>query len=432
MKRPLIGWPVPLFAITLLLAGLLCPLRNVRAQTPLPHPQSYQFTNGQWFDGSEFQPRTFYSVNGRLTLQKPARIDRVFDLKNGYVIPPFAEAHNHWLEPQRVDTYVENYLRDGVFYVKDEGNMPYIVSQFRNKLNRPTSVDFVTALLGFTGSGGHPLEIIHQFQSMGVLPKEWSERDLDGKAVMIVDSAKDIPSRWSRLLEGKPDFVKAFLNYSGPGEARKNNPKKTGLDPKFLPEIVRLAHRAGLYVSVHISTAMDFHNALMGGADEIAHLPFVDFDKELGDDRFLISEADARLARRRNVRVITTLGWLRADLGDDPQRAEEARTKVVIPNLRLLKRYGVKLLVGSDQFRETSLPEILLISSLKVFTNLELLKISCEVTPQAIFPKRKLGFLREGYEASFLVLDGNPLTDIEQIKNIKLRFKQGVLLNTFK
>jgi hypothetical protein len=353
----------------------------------------------------------------------------VFDLKNEYVIPPFAEAHNHWLEPQRVDEYIQNYLRDGVFYVKDEANLPFIVSQFRDKLNRPTSVDFITALQGFTGSGGHPLEIIRQFQKMGVLPQEWSERDLDGQAVMIVDDAKDIPSRWSLLLQSKPDFVKVFLNYSGQGESRKGNPKKTGLDPRFLSEIVRLAHKAGLYVSVHISTAADFHNAVVAGADEIAHLPFVDFDKELGNEHFLISEADARLAAKRRVRVITTLGWLTADLGDDPQRAQEARTQVVIPNLRLLKRHGVKLLVGSDQFRQTSLPEILLISSMSVFTNLELLKMSCEVTPQAIFPKRKIGFLREGYEASFLVLNGNPLTNVEEIKNIKLRFKQGVLLN---
>jgi hypothetical protein len=423
---------VVLFAFILLLPCPRSPLTKVSAQTPLPRQKSYQFTNGQWFDGLGFRRRTFYSVNGVLKLKKPAQIDEVVDFKNGYVIPPFAEAHNHWLEPQRVDEYIQNYLRDGVFYVKDEANLPYIVSQFRDKLNRPTSVDFITALQGFTGSGGHPLEIIRQFRAMGVLPKEWSERDFDGKAVMIVDDAKDIPSRWSLLLKSKPDFVKVFLNYSGPSEMRKGNPKKTGLNPKFLPEIVRLAHKAGLYVSVHISTAADFHNALVAGADEIAHLPFVDFDKELGNEHFLISETDARLAARRGVRVITTLGWLVTDLGDDPQRAKEARTQVVVPNLRLLKRYGVKLLVGSDQFRQTSLPEILLISSLNVFTALELLKISCEVTPQAIFPKRKIGFLRDGYEASFLVLDGNPLANFEQIRNIRLRFKQGYLLSLLK
>ena len=415
-------------ALTFLLPCLRSPLMESQAQTPLPPQKSYQFTNGQWFDGKGFRRRNYYSFNGVLTRKKPVKIDETVDLKNGYVIPPFAEGHNHWLEPQRVDEYVQNYLRDGVFYVKDEANLPFIVSQFRDKLNRPTSVDFITALQGFTGSGGHPLEIIRQFKQFGVLPKEWSERDFDGKAVMIVDDAKDIPSRWSLLLESKPDFVKVFLNYSEQFGMHNDNPKKTGLNPKFLPEIVRRAHEAGLYVSVHISTATDFHNALISGADEIAHLPFVDFDKELGNEHFLISEADARLAAKRGVRVITTLGWLDNDLGNDPKQREEARTQVVIPNLRLLKRYGVKMLVGSDQFRQTSLPEILLISSLNVFTNLELLKMSCEFTPQVIFPHRKIGFLRDGYEASFLVFDANPLENIEQIINIRLRFKQGYFI----
>lgn len=414
----------------LLLFCLLVSLTAGNAQTPLPHQKSYQFLNGQWFDGKGFRRQTFYSAGGVLTRKKPSKIDETIDLKNGFVIPPFAEAHNHWLEPQRVEEYIQNYLRDGVFYVKDEANLPYIVSQFRDKLNRPTSVDFITALQGFTGSGGHPLEIIKQFQEFGVIPKEWTERDFDGKAVLIVDEAKDIPSHWKLLFTGKPDFVKVFLNYSEQFGMNKDNPKKTGMNPKFLPEIVRLAHQAGLYVSVHISTATDFHNALVAGADEIAHLPFVDFDKKLGNEHFLISEADAKLAAKRKVRVITTLGWLDADLGDNPKQREEARTQVVIPNLRLLKKYGVKMLVGSDQFRQTVVPEILLISSLNVFTNLELLKMSCEITPQAIFPRRKIGFLRVGYEASFLVLDGNPLIDFEQIKNIRLRFKQGYFIET--
>jgi hypothetical protein len=428
MKRFLIKRTILLIVFILLLACLGSRSSRAKAQSSLPPKKSYQFTNGQWFDGKKFRRRTVYSVDGIFKFQKPVLIDEVVDLKDGYVIPPFAEGHNHWLEPQRVDEYIRDYLRDGVFYVKDEANLPFIVSQFRDKLNRPTSVDFISALQGFTASGGHPLEIIRQFQAIGILPKEWSERDLNGKAVMIVNNANDIPGRWSLLLESKPDFVKVFLNYSGQNEARKDNPKKTGLDPKYLPEIVRLAHGAGLYVSVHISTAADFHNAIVAGADEIAHLPFVDFDRELGNEHFLIREADAKLAAKRGTRVITTISWLEADLGDNPQQAEMARTQVVIPNLRLLKRYGVKLLVGSDQFRKTPLAEILLLSSLNVFTNLELLKISCEVTPQAIFPKRKIGFLRDGYEASFLVLDGNPLTKFETIKTIRLRFKQGYLL----
>ena len=65
------------------------------------------------------------------------------------------------------------------------------------------------------------------------------------------------------------------------------------------------------------------------------------------------------------------------------------------------------------------------IEPLAVFDNLTLLKLWCQATPQAIFPHRKIGRLREGYEASFLVLKGNPIDDFANVRKIALRFKQG-------
>lgn len=40
-------------------------------------------------------------------------------------------------------------------------------------------------------------------------------------------------------------------------------------------------------------------------------------------------------------------------------------------------------------------------------------------------PKRKIGALKEGDEASFLALEGNPIEDFQNVGRIKLRFKQG-------
>jgi imidazolonepropionase-like amidohydrolase len=51
-----------------------------------------------------------------------------------------------------------------------------------------------------------------------------------------------------------------------------------------------------------------------------------------------------------------------------------------------------------------------------------------ETTPQAIFPSRKIGRLDEGYEASLLVLRGDPLKDLERLGDVRLRIKQGRVL----
>src|SRR6059036_938780 len=94
-----------------------------------------QFINGQWFDGQKFIARTFYSVNGVLTSKKPVKIDSIIDLKRGYVVPPFGEAHNHNLDGSDTEKKVHMYLDDGIFYVKNPNNLPRGRAALAGKIN---------------------------------------------------------------------------------------------------------------------------------------------------------------------------------------------------------------------------------------------------------------------------------------------------------
>jgi imidazolonepropionase-like amidohydrolase len=105
---------------------------------------------------------------------------------------------------------------------------------------------------------------------------------------------------------------------------------------------------------------------------------------------------------------------------DKPQVIETQKV-----NLRLLHESGVRLAIGSDII-QSAVKEIDYLQKLSVFDNLTLLKMWTETTPQTIFPGRRIGELKEGYEASFLALEGNPLEDLQNVRRIKLRFKQGV------
>jgi imidazolonepropionase-like amidohydrolase len=49
-------------------------------------------------------------------------------------------------------------------------------------------------------------------------------------------------------------------------------------------------------------------------------------------------------------------------------------------------------------------------------------------TPRVVFPKPKIGRLADGYEASFLVLTGDPIADFSNTARIVIRVKQGVIL----
>ena len=96
--------------------------------------------------------------------------------------------------------------------------------------------------------------------------------------------------------------------------------------------------------------------------------------------------------------------------------------------MRLLHKHGVKIAIGTDSYDLTSLAEATHLNGMGVFDNLTLLKLWCETTPQAIFPNRRVGQLEQGSEASFLVLNGNPVENFEYVKGIKLRVKQGRII----
>lgn len=378
------------------------------------------FTNGLWFNGRSFARRTAYAVGDYLTFHRPARIESSVDLGGGYVLPPFGEAHNHNVEPlNSIDALVARYLRHGILYVKNPDCLPGTRGQLAGKVNTPDSIDVVFAYGGLTGSGGHPIEVVKRAIDRGY----WTEKQGEGQFYVTVDNPEELDAKWPGLLAAKPDFIKIYLLYSEEYSLRKDDPAFfawKGLNPGLAAAVVHKAHAAGLRVSAHIETAADFHAALTAGVDEINHMPGF---RPLSDVRahpvstFEISEADAREARKRGTFVVTTLAGTR-----DKNDSLNAR------NLKLLHAQGVKLALGSDDYRNDTVPEALYLASLHALDNLTLLKMWCETTAETIFPKRKIGELREGYEANFIVLEGDPLHEFSNVTKVKLRVKQGRVL----
>ena len=399
-----------------------------------PSSKTYGFINGNWFDGQHFENKRFYSVKGVFTAKKPVRVDSVVDLTGKYVIPPFGEAHNHNVEnPERIGELVRRYLQDGIFYVKNPNSLPNARTSLSGKINIPASVDVAFANGGLTVSGGHPLGIVRRNLERGANAEDWAE----GGFYFIIDNLTDLDRKWERVLSGKPDFIKTYLQYSEEYEKRKEDDAYfdwRGLNPALLPEVVRRAHQAGFRVSTHVETATDFHNALVAGVDEINHMP--GFRPEKGDwtkydpSRFRIPERDARLAARNQVAVVTTLvSAIEHALQKKEGEPFNELRDLLVHNLQLLRRHRVRIAVGSDSYRQTSLVEALNLHKLGAFDNRTLLKMWCETTAATIFPKRKIGLLKNGYEASFLALNGDPLQDFANVQKIDKRFKQGGFLS---
>jgi imidazolonepropionase-like amidohydrolase len=416
-------------------------------------------TNGRWFDGKSFQPRTTFSVNGTLSFTEPARIDRVIDLSGAWVVPPFAEAHNHNIDgavEERSLAAIRKYVADGVLYVKIQGNYP-LNDQQRGRLpiNRPGAPDVAFAQAFITATGGHP-SVLHEeiLLPQGYYPGIAKE-ELRDKVYITIDTEDQLAAKWPRILALRPDFIKTNLWYSDEFERRRNDPAFAGrraLDPRVLQRIVERAHAGGLRVSVHIVNGADFRNAVNAGVDEIVHIPAAGafpaveqriyqvatnaLDeaaiRQIAADLARVDPADpstlslrredARLAAQRGTVVVTTL----SPSSRAPAPLLPLIRAVQSASVRTLIDSGVTLAIGSDNVSDSSVLEAEHLHSLGVVDTLGLLKLWAEDTPRSIFPQRQIGFLREGYEASFLALDGNPLEDWRNIRRIKLRFKQGV------
>jgi imidazolonepropionase-like amidohydrolase len=264
----------------------------------------------------------------------------------------------------------------------------------------------------------------------------WTQAEGEGEFYYVTDNVADLECKWPSHLATRPDFIKTYLLYSEEYAARRTDEAFfgwKGLDPSLLPAFVTNAHAAGLRVSTHIESAADFRAALAAGVDEINHMPgfrmHADVRQHPGP-AFELTEADAKQAASQGTVVVTTLvGATQLDPNGPDAAKRHEQDALNVRNLKLLHASGAKIAIGSDSYRVDSLPEALYLASLGALDNLALLRMWCETTAQTIFPQRKIGFLKEGYEANFIVLDGDPLIKFANVRNIRLRVKQGYVIS---
>lgn len=398
--------------------------------------KSIHFINGQWFNGKDFIAADFYSVNGLLTKHAPPTVDTIVDLKQQYIIPPFGEAHNHSPETdQDIDVFIERYLADGIFYIKNPNSIPFATNKISTKINHPRSVDVLYANGGLTAKGGHPTTLYNYM--LGTTYKKalpgWTTKSFEGEAYYLINSKEELEKKWPFILSQKPGFIKFYLIFSEEFEQRKDDTSfngKKGIDPILAKLITKKAHAAGLKVSAHAETPSDLKVALAAGVDEINHLPGYQVRWRDGytERYYKLTPKLARSMKRKGVHVDPTYSLLQTEIKPMSNQQREAQMNVQKGNLLLLKKYHVPVTIGCDSYNLTAQTEIEYLRKMGIYSNLELLKMWSEVTPAVIFPDRKIAKLQEGYEASFLILSKNPLENFEHAYNISLRVKQGVVL----
>ena len=246
-----------------------------------------------------------------------------------------------------------------------------------------------------------------------------------------------------RIAEGS-DYIKILYE---PGA-----PIFTTISRETLAAVVAAAHAEGVLAVVHISSLEGARDAVAVGADGLAH----SFSDTIGDEPF------AKELAARNVFVTPTLSILgafqgksiAASLAADPRMSPylspAQRTQLTSDgpgpehplapylvrfnvdrasvNVRMLKAAGVRILAGTDAPNLGS-HGVSLHGELKLLTQAGLSPAealtAATLAPAQAFKLADRGHIRAGSRADLVLVDGNPLQDIELTRGIVRVFKNG-------
>jgi imidazolonepropionase-like amidohydrolase len=369
---------------------------------------------------------------------------KVIDGRGKYLIPGLMDVHIHLVGyrwdakregPPQVDhaqaeAALASYIYDGFTTVVDVGNVPEnsLYERTRERAGEIQSPRiFATGnLITYPGSHG------------------------DAVAIRISDFEKDKALLDKHIAEQKPDILKLTYDEEGWG----TRPMITLMPQALLHQIIQYYNEHGIRTTVHISDEKRAEEAIYAGTDTLAH-PIIQGP---------VSDNFVRLMAAKKIPFATTLtiGENYDRLAEHPEfldtpdyvaafspaEREEMRTttraayqarvwtqwmKIMTPiceeNIRKVVAAGGVAALGTDQssgpagHREM---ELLVQGGL---TPAQVIKIATHNGAVFLGKADDMGSVEEGKLADLVLLNADPLTDIDNTKDIALVMKGGKIID---
>jgi imidazolonepropionase-like amidohydrolase len=326
-----------------------------------------------------------------------------------------------------------SFIYAGVTTVYDAGNRPEVILPLRaderaGKIASPRI--FATGNL-ITYPGGHGHQV----------------------AIEISDFEKDKPLLDEHIREQQPDILKITLDEEGWG----TRPMIPIMPPELLEQITRYYNQHGIRTTVHVSNEVRAMEAIYAGSDSLAHPdiqgPVSDsFVKLMAAKKvpfastMTIGENYARLAEHPEFldQPLYAVSFSPADrelLRTKVRAAYQARvwtqwmkimTPICMENIRKMDAAGAVVALGTDQSSGAATHrelELLVQAGIKP---LEVIKIATHNSALLLGKADTLGSVEEGKLADLVLLNSDPVADIDNTADIALVMKGGELLDESK
>lgn len=383
-----------LLSIFVILAGVLSVVESVRAATD-PRDADLIVLAGTLIDGTGARPRRDAALvvrNGYISEILPAAEiamfdrDRVVDGRDATVLPGFINAHAHvrtWFAD-----YGEHWTREGVTTLANLASVLEETDDYRYYFGWNISPHLLVSGPMVTVSGGYPAPV-------------WGEQ-----IAYYVRGPENASARTQSLIDVYGvDLIKISVSSFRPGWARLSVPE--------IRAIVDTAHANGLRVLAHVDRLDDYRRAVEGGVDTLAHIPFEHIPDELlqqGVDQGLV--------------IVPTF---QVQIGNN-----RARRSAAYENARRFRAMGGILALGDDVGNPNIRPGMPFFE-LEAFrdevglSEHEIIVAGTRSAATALGIENVTGTLELGRRADILIVRGDPLTELDALRDVLFVIKGGRL-----
>jgi imidazolonepropionase-like amidohydrolase len=377
---------------------------------PAVAAQTLAIINGKVFDATRpaapFEHVVLVEGDRIVQVEPPGEVDvidvaTVIDAGGGFVMPGVIDAHVHvyFSGLPRGEDILTPWLEAGVTTLVDVGTMRHTVRATRALAaasGEHTPRLFVAGPI-LTAPGGYPMTRVEH------------DVDLYGRAVRGVTLAREAVTDLIDL-QGA-DLIKIAIeagfdrDYTDEGWPV--------LSPEEVRAITAAAHKRGRKVYAHVSQPLELRAAVDAGVDVAAHPPISPVPEEI------LEEA----ARAGMIFISTANIWI-------PENTRE-----VVANLSAFHRRGGRIALGTDfPYQEGSaMPveemQLLLDAGL---TPAEVLVAATRNGALAIGKDAELGTLEPGKLADIIIVDGDPLSDLAALHNVRVVIHAGMVVSQVK
>jgi imidazolonepropionase-like amidohydrolase len=366
------------------------------------------------------------------------------DLLGKFVIPALINGHCHLgllkgdksspdnYTRENILRHLEKYEQFGVGRVLCLGTDQEMIFPLRDSSQKGLlqGATIYTAGYGLTANNAPPTNLSHDIM----------------QPQTVEEAIKDV----DRLALLKPDFIKIWVDDFN-GAVHK-------MQPEIYEAVINEAHKKGLHVAAHVYYLEDAKRLVSAGVDVLAHsIRDKDVDDELIttmkqksvyyiptltlDDYNIVYADDPEWMNDSFFKASLEPGvWERLSSTVFKQQLEKDTTlskkrvafETALRNLKKLSDAGIVIVLGSDSgaqpVRTQGFSEHL---ELKLMTEAGLTPMQTIIAATNNGAKmlridKQCGTLQPGKKADFIILNGNPLDDVKQTRNIFSVWKNGV------